>query len=61
MLLKTALLFLLAMVLVGMIGRALFPGTVRRVLARRAPSPCPSCGRYQIGRGDCPCRTNRKT
>jgi hypothetical protein len=60
MLVKTALLFLLAMVLVALIGRALFPGTVRRVMSRRAPGTCPSCGRHQIGRGDCPCGAKRK-
>jgi hypothetical protein len=60
MLLKTALLFLLGMVLLGMIGRVLFPGAVRRVISRRAPAPCPSCGRYQIGRGDCSCGAKRK-
>ena len=60
MLLKTALLFLLAMVLLGMIGRVLFPGAVRRIVARRTPAPCPACGRYQIGRGDCPCGAKRK-
>jgi hypothetical protein len=61
MLIKTTLVFLLAMVLVGMIGRVLFPGAVRRVMARRAPAPCPSCGRHQIGRGDCPCGAKRKS
>jgi hypothetical protein len=61
MLFKTALIFLLAMVLVGMIGRLLFPDAVRRLTSRRAPAPCPSCGRYQIGRGDCPCGARRKS
>jgi hypothetical protein len=61
MLVKTILVFLLAMVLIGMIGKALFPGAARR-LTRRGPAPaalrCPECGRPRIGKG-CPCEARR--
>jgi hypothetical protein len=53
MLLKTILLFLLAMVLVGMVGKALFPGAVARVARVRR---CADCGRPRIGQGACGCR-----
>jgi hypothetical protein len=57
MLWKTALVFLAAMVLIGMVGRALFPDATRRALRRALPKPpvCPACGRYLIGRGNCGC------
>lgn len=54
MLVKVILLFLLAMVLIGMIGKLLFPGRMPR-LGRRKPATCPDCGRPQVGRR-CPCR-----
>jgi hypothetical protein len=59
MLVKTILLFLLGMVLIAMIGRALFPGAVRRLFHRRTaalkPGTCPRCGTYIIGKGPCAC------
>lgn len=55
MLVKIILVFLLAMVLLGMIGKLLFPGAARRLTRRRAAS-CPSCGRPLIGRAPCPCK-----
>ena len=59
MLVKTVLLFLLGMVLVGMIGRALFPGALTRVarrsLSSRKPGTCPKCGGFVIGSGPCAC------
>jgi len=52
MLIKIGLLFLGAMVLIGMIGKVMFPGTMRRMsLVRR----CPGCGKPQIGSGRCSC------
>ena len=64
MLVKTILLFLLAMVLIAMIGRALFPDTVRRLVRRRSvalrPGTCPRCGRYIIGTGPCACGPSGK-
>jgi len=60
MLVKTILLFLLGMVLIAMIGRALFPSRFKGMALRRAPKPCPRCGRYQIGSGDCACGAKRK-
>ena len=56
MLTKVAILFLAAMVLLALVGRALFAGTLRlrRDPARR-PETCPSCGRFLIGKGPCDC------
>ena len=59
MLVKATVLFLLGMVLVGMIGRGLFP----RALPRPRPGrhgalkarPCPRCGTFIIGKGPCTC------
>ena len=51
--------FLLGMVLIAMIGRALFPGSVRRLVRRRSaalkPGTCPRCGTHIIGKGPCAC------
>lgn len=59
MLFKIIIVFLLAMVLVGMVGKVLFPGKLDRLtqIRRRAlKAPvCPSCGRYMIGRTGCDC------
>ena len=56
MLFKIILLFLLAMFLVAIIGRALFPSALPRVLRKRKGAPrCGKCGRYLIGRGGCDC------
>lgn len=54
MLVKTVFIFLLAMVLVGLVGKALFPGAMGR-LGRARPATCPQCRRPQIGPGPCPC------
>jgi len=55
---KIVILFLLAMVLVAMVGKVLFPGAldrqVKRRLTQRRPTPCPRCGRPKIGRS-CDC------
>ena len=60
MLVKIILVFLLAMALVGMIGKALFPGKMGRItqLRRRGLTPpvCPKCGRYIVGKSDCDCK-----
>lgn len=59
MLVKIILVFLLAMGLVGMIGKALFPGKLGEIaLLRRKslkPPVCPKCGRYIIGSSGCDC------
>jgi hypothetical protein len=64
MLVKTILLFLLGMVLIAMIGRALFPNAVRRLTGRRSvalkPGTCPRCGTYIIGKGPCACGTSKR-
>lgn len=48
MLVKTILVFLLVMALVGLIGKALFPGAMRKVMPK-APV-CRKCGRYVVGK-----------
>jgi hypothetical protein len=58
MLLKVVLIFLLAMLLVGMLGKLLFPGAGPR-LRKDRPAVCPNCRRPLIGRGDCECRRRR--
>lgn len=61
MLAKIALLFLVGMVLVALIGRALFPGSLRLRRDRAArPGTCPSCGRFLIGKGPCDCGGTRR-
>lgn len=56
MLLKVIILFLLAMVLVALIGRAFFPSALPRMMKRRSGPPrCAKCGRYLIGRKTCDC------
>lgn len=52
MLVKIILVFLLAMALVGMIGKVLFPGAR---LGRKRAAHCPDCGRPRIGKGPCAC------
>lgn len=54
MLVKIITVFLLAMVLVGMIGKLLFPGSASRLTRRRSRS-CPDCGRPMIGKS-CDCK-----
>jgi hypothetical protein len=63
MLIKSVLLFLLAMVAIGMIGGAitgrgpftrLGRGPLSR-LGRKRDRYCPSCGRPRIGHGPCAC------
>ncbi len=60
MLVKIIIIFLLAMVLVGMVGKLLFPDAAsrafRRVSAR--PKACPKCGRPLIGKS-CDCKKGR--
>ncbi|WP_395540662.1 hypothetical protein [Neotabrizicola sp. sgz301269] len=53
MLVKIILLFLLAMGLVGMIGKLFFPGS--GPVLRRRSAYCPDCGRPRIGKGPCAC------
>jgi hypothetical protein len=56
MLFKIILVFLGLMALVAIIGRALFPSALPRVLRRdRKPPVCPDCGRHLIGQKTCDC------
>ena len=56
MLFKIIMVFLGLMVLVALIGRALFPGALPKVLRKKSSPPvCARCGRYLIGRTTCDC------
>lgn len=56
MLVKIITIFLLAMVLVGMIGKLLFPSSRSRLSRRRrGGGSCPDCGRPMIGKS-CDCK-----
>jgi hypothetical protein len=61
MLVKIVTLFLLGMVLIGLLGKQLFPGAISRGLRRKMglqdASRCPRCGRYLFGKGGCDCRS----
>jgi hypothetical protein len=57
MLFKIILVFLLAMVLVGMVGKVLFPTALDRA-RRRKPQACAKCGRPLIGRS-CDCGNHK--
>jgi hypothetical protein len=61
MLTKVAIIFLGGMVLLALVGRALFPGSLRlrRNQAAR-PGTCPECGRFIIGKGPCDCGGTRR-
>jgi hypothetical protein len=61
MLLKIILVFLAAIALIALIGRALFPGALPRVMQKKSALPtCAKCGRYLIGRAICDCGGKRK-
>ena len=59
MLVKIIVIFLLAMVLIGMVGKVLFPNRLDRLTrlrAKRKIAPvCSRCGRYMIGSSTCDC------
>ena len=56
MLFKVILVFLLAMVLIALVGRALFPGALPRVMRKSVGvKPCPKCKRPLIGNKPCDC------
>jgi|TARA_B100000446_G_scaffold14975_1_gene12787 hypothetical protein len=52
---KIVSLFLVVMVVLAMFGRLRWlPGG--KTIERATPKKCPSCGRYKIGAGKCPCQ-----
>ena len=60
MLVKVIIVFLLAMVAVGMVGKALFPGALTRTVTRRmrgrsGVARCGACGRDVVGTKPCIC------
>ena len=61
MLVKIILVFLGLMVVVALVGRALFPSALPRAMRKRAAPPvCAKCGRYLIGRKTCDCGEKTK-
>ena len=54
MFIKVVTLFLLVMVLIGMVGKVLFPSQTPR-MTRRSGKYCPDCGRPRIGKS-CGCK-----
>jgi len=52
---KIVTLFLIAMGVLAMFGKLRFPGQAKLKSAR-----CPSCGRYRIGKGPCPCKKGKR-
>jgi hypothetical protein len=61
MMVKAVIVFLGLIVLVALIGRAVFPSALPRVLRKSSGTPvCPRCGRYLIGRKTCDCGGRRK-
>ncbi len=50
MIVKIVVLFLVAMGVMAMFGKLRVPGADRLAQAR-----CPKCGRFRIGKGQCPC------
>jgi len=56
MLFKIIMIFLGLMALVALVGRALFPGALPKVLRKKSSVPvCDTCGRYLIGSSKCDC------
>jgi hypothetical protein len=57
---KAVILFLCVMALIGMVGRALFPGGRRVDFSAKNQGKdakfCVDCGRPRIGRGPCGCK-----
>lgn len=52
---KIVTLFLVGMGVLAMFGKLRIPGAKRLQSAR-----CPSCGRYRIGKGPCPCKQGKR-
>jgi len=57
MLVKTILIFLLSMALIGMIGRAIFGASGENKFHPKIvkPSRCRKCGRWKFGQTGCEC------
>ena len=57
---KAVIVFLGIMLVIGMIGNAIAPGSVGRSVKKRfgraKPASCPRCGRYVIGPKGCDCK-----
>lgn len=51
---KIVTLFLVAMGVLAMFGKLSFPGKKRLDAAK-----CSKCGRYRIGKGQCPCQKGK--
>ncbi|MBU2981910.1 hypothetical protein KO498_08785 [Lentibacter algarum] len=51
MIFKIVTLFLVGMGVLAMFGKLTLPGS--KMIANKR---CPSCGRFRIGKGQCPCK-----
>lgn len=51
MIAKVVFLFLAFIAVLGIFGRLRYPGQ-----ARLREAKCPTCGRFRIGKGPCPCQ-----
>ncbi|WP_207797061.1 hypothetical protein [Shimia abyssi] len=54
MIVKIVSFFLIGMAVLAMFGKLRYPGQKRLQSAK-----CPSCGRYRIGKGPCPCQKGK--
>lgn len=55
MVFKIVVLFLVFMGVMAMFGKLRYPG--QKTLEK---AKCSKCGRYRIGKGDCPCTKGKK-
>jgi hypothetical protein len=55
MIVKGITLLLVFLAVLAVFGRLRFPGR-----DRLASVTCPTCGRYRIGKGPCPCEKKKK-
>ncbi|WP_422048710.1 hypothetical protein [Shimia sp.] len=58
MLVKIVSFFLIGMAVLAMFGKLRLPGQKLLGKTRLQSKKCPKCGRFQIGKGPCPCRKN---
>lgn len=54
MIIKSVILFLAFIAVLGLFGKWRFPGQERLAAAK-----CPNCQRFRIGKGPCPCEKGR--
>ncbi|THD75997.1 hypothetical protein E7681_06010 [Thalassobius vesicularis] len=55
LILRVVILFLIGMAVLAMFGKLRLPGQ-KKLQSHR----CPNCGRFRIGKGQCPCRKGER-